>query len=435
MRPSVHTALRLAAAAFGLWAALSCAKAVPSTGDGDPIPLLFRASATGAVTRALPGVANAPLPVGYDTRERFSVYAIDQDRPFDEMPAAVALGRYYMHDVACSYDAAWRAWAPDTPYYWLPEAAASSLMLTFQAYSPSVAGEDCAGGAVLHGWTDGLRFPGFTPREPGAQYDLLYGDLHKDCRRPGYVPASGAPYDEPLDGDADRLGIDLRFRHALSWLTLRIKAKVDEDAVQGIRLQRVALTGVWDRGDFEQRLSDLAGPRWTIPSSAHEREYVVYENGGEVSDGVRLYEDDDDPDGGYYTLPVQLMVVPQALLHPGADSSDPADDTHVGIEIVYSRTIMTTGRTVLATLRADLAAGNAGGYYSDGTSPVEAWETGMHYTYRLVINLFKIFVDPTVSDWTDYADADVMDGGGVVTDGHGVVGHDTGDPLFDGVWD
>ena len=61
------------------------------------------------------------------------------------------------------------------------------------------------------------------------------------------------------------------------------------------------------------------------------------------------------------------------------------------------------GKSITITETADLVTGNEGDYYTDATSvPIDAWEMGRRYTYKLTINLFKIFVDPTVEAWNDF---------------------------------
>ena len=60
-------------------------------------------------------------------------------------------------------------------------------------------------------------------------------------------------------------------------------------------------------------------------------------------------------------------------------------------------------KSITSTETADLVTGNEGDYYTDATSvPIDAWEMGRRYTYKLTINLFKIFVDPTVEAWNDF---------------------------------
>ena len=173
-------------------------------------------------------------------------------------------------------------------------------------------------------------------------------------------------------------------------------AKVPADAIQQIHLQKLRVLNVWNKGSFTQ-----SSASWAVDADAAETGYVVYENTGDADDGVLLNED-----LGFITVENALMLIPQDLLHPGADPVDPSDDTHITIEITYTRTIVDTGKTVTATETADLVTGNGGSYYDDttGGTPVDidSWDMGRRYTYNLTLNLYKVLVDPTITAWNDF---------------------------------
>ena len=372
-------------------AAGSCTVDVPA-GTDTPAAILFQRPAVQAQTRSDPGLPNAQMPVEYDIRERFSVFALAADDVFANLTAAQK-SRYFIDDEECAYNAAYNAWEPLTPYFWPAASALPDFRLSFQAYSPSVAAEDMT--ALSHDWDDGFRFTGFSPRPSGQQYDLLYSDRHLDKKRPNYTPDAGYPYDEANGDQGSRNGIDLCFHHALSALVFRIRAKIPEDAAQTIRLQKIVVRNVLDKGSFAQNVGATAA--WSIDSDTSETDYTAYENTGAPDEGQRLFETA-NPEHDFFLAPEALMLIPQSLSHTLG-----GEERHVTIDVTYTRTINASGKSITITETADLVTGNEGDYYTDATSvPIDAWEMGRRYTYKLTINLFKIFVDPTVEAWNDF---------------------------------
>ena len=357
-----------------------------------PLPIRFNAPAVNVATKADPGCPNELLPLAYDTDEHFSVYAMEASSVFNGLDAA-AKNRYYMSNEECAYDSGFNAWAPLSPFYWLP-AIVGTYYMNFQAYSPTAAADDIT--TLSHSWDDGFTFTGFTPRTPGQQYDLLYSDRVTDKQRPNYNPENGAPYDDDSGDAGSYSGIDLHFHHSLSAVLFNVKAKVPQDAIQQIHLQKLSVKNVWNKGTFTQ-----STPAWSIDAGAAETAYVVYQNTGSATQGLQLYEEQ-----GFVSLPNKLMIIPQDLLHPH-DALDPDDDIHIVLEITYTRTIVATGKTVTATETADLVTGNNGSYFqasigSGAPVVIDSWDMGHCYTYNLTLNLYKVFVDPTIKPWTDF---------------------------------
>ena len=357
-----------------------CTRTLAEMRDETPVALVFNTPAVGPSTKADPGAPNAEMGVNYSTSEHFSVYALAHTAPFASLTTPAELSNYYIENEECEWEPSINAWAPQHPYFWLPPAV-GSFYLSFQAYSPSAARDDCS---VSHDWTGGFSFSGFRPRAVGSQYDLLYSDRHLDKQRPDYTP--GVPYDEISGDGAAYNGIDIRFRHALSSIRFKIKANVDEHAIQTIRLQSIRVINVWDNASFAQHL-DGGTPVWTPDGDAAEVSYYAYRNTGAAASGVQLTSTP-------YVAPDLLLLIPQNLDH---------GTNHVKIEVRYSRT--TGGSTSITTDTIDLVTGKSGSYfqYDDGGTPVniEEWKMGYRYTYNFTVNLFKIFVDPTVDHWND----------------------------------
>ena len=169
----------------------------------------------------------------------------------------------------------------------------------------------------------------------------------------------------------------------------------DKDAAQTIRLQKIVVRNVLDKGSFAQNVGATAA--WSIDSDTSETDYTAYENTGAPDEGQRLFETA-NPENDFFLAPEALMLIPQSLSHTLG-----GEERHVTIDVTYTRTINASGKSITITETADLVTGNEGDYYTDATSvPIDAWEMGRRYTYKLTINLFKIFVDPTVEAWNDF---------------------------------
>ena len=378
--------VRRRGAAMLFAAALSVCGCVNKVGDcgQDREPVYFNVPVV-SPTRTNPGAANTEIGQSYDTREHFSVFAIDQDRPFDNLTPAMK-ERYYMQDLECAYDPSVNGWAPLVQYYW-PPFTGGNFYLSFQAYSPSAAEEDMT--SLGHDWTGGFTFTGFSPRAVGQQYDLLYTDIHKDRQRAHYTPGVGYPYDDSSPNPY--MGIDLNFRHALTSIVFKIRANVDENALRTVRLQSIRVVQAWDKATFAQNIG--SDPSWTPDADATEASYYAYRNTGAATDGVQLTGTD-------FTIPNAMLLI---LDHT-------ATGHHVRIEVSYSRT--TGGTTTVSTDTIDLVTGNGNNYYQytdEGNNlvDIDSWKIGYRYTYRFTINLFKIFVDPSVDPWADYGGIDV----------------------------
>ena len=174
----------------------------------------------------------------------------------------------------------------------------------------------------------------------------------------------------------------------------KIRANVDENALQTVRLQSIRVVQAWDKATFAQNLG--SDPSWSIDADAGEVSYYAYRNTGAPAAGVQLLATD-------FTAPNALLLIPQDLDHSTTGN-------HVKIEVSYSRT--TGGRTTVSTDTIDLVTGNGNSYYQykdadDNYIDIDRWKMGYRYTYRFTINLFKIFVDPSVDPWLDHGSIDV----------------------------
>lgn len=360
---------------------VSCAKKVPElvVEDTSPARLSFSAPAVAPKTKAVPGEMGST----YNTTEHFSVYGLLHTNPFVSLTVSEkASTNNLMTNVDCGYNSTLGGWDPASgtagqAYYW---PMAPDARLSFQAYSPTSAATD-SDMTVAHSWTDGFTFTGFTPKEPGSQYDLLYTLRHTDRQKANF---SGNPYDETTGDQGSYNGIDLVFHHALSAITIKVRTAAS--GLTTYHLKRVRVLNVLPSGTFVQNLAadNTESPVWT--ASGTERVYNVFSG----DDALTTTATQKGP---------TLLLVPQDMLH--THGSDP--DSHITIEIVY---FSQTGSTQLPdqTATIDLVTGNGGDYFQgsiDGGTPfdIDKWQAGYRYTYDVSIGFNRIFLDPQTTLW------------------------------------
>lgn len=322
----------------------------------------FEAPAVTGITRAalVPGEMVNP----YDQGEHFSVYALyfanGTYMNFDD-------GTLYMDDVETAYNAGGQYWDSESvpggqAYYWPKKGS-----LTFAAYSPSGAAEDCsvAWGAA------GFTFTGFTVQDdPADHYDLMFSER-------AYNKTQSAASSTAYKG-----GVDITFKHALSSVVFKTKLG---DTYEGhtITLKNITLKNTFTTGTFNQGLVDennavTTAAAWTGQKTENTAGYVAF-NGTEV---ITSTTDAVEPAGA-----TRLIVLPQELAHDGAK--------HVTIDVTYS--VDSGGLEYDATKTIDITQGYG----------LTEFEIGKRYTFTLIFGLDEITFSPDVDEWEDVPGIDI----------------------------
>lgn len=315
----------------------------------------FEAPAVTGITRTalVPGEMVNP----YDQGEHFSVYALYfADGTYTNFNA----GTLYMDDVETAYNAGGQYWDSESvpggqAYYWPKKGS-----LTFAAYSPSGAADDCK---VTWG-AAGFTFTNFTVQsEPAKHYDLLFSERAYNKTQ---SEASSTTY---------KGGVDITFKHALSSVVFKTKLG---DTYEGhtITLKNITLKNTFTTGNFNQGLGDANGAvttaaAWTGQKTENTAGYVAF-SGAEVINSTTAAE----PAGA-----TRLIVLPQELEHDGAN--------HVTIDVTYS--IHNGTNEIAQTATIDISQGY----------DLTAFEIGKRYIFTLIIGLDKITFSPDVDEWED----------------------------------
>lgn len=315
----------------------------------------FEAPAVTGITRA--ALVPGEIGTGYDKGEHFSVYALYfANGTYTEFGD----GTMYMKNVETAYEETDNYWdsenAGGQAYYWPNKGS-----LTFAAYSPSGAANDCtvAWGAA------GFTFTDFTVQNnPAAHYDLLFSER-------AYNKTQSETSSTTYKG-----GVDITFKHALS--SVVFKAKLG-DTYEGhtITLKNITLKNTFTKGNFNQGLVDennavtTTAAAWSGQNTENTAGYVAF-NGAKVIASTTAAE----PTGA-----TRLIVLPQDLAH---------ETNNVTIDVTYSIHNGTNEIDQTATINI-----------TDPGYNLTEFEIGKRYIFTLIIGLDKITFSPKVDEWVD----------------------------------
>ena len=231
-------------------------------------------------------------------------------------------------------------WGGVTPYYWPKNGA-----LRFAAYSP-------ADLDIAHN-QEGDTFSGaYTqPSKTNETWDFLV-----------------APTSESYTAMTAAENVSIVFEHALSWITLQVKAK-DEAAKNVFTIKSVKINGVNTTADFEasmlgqEMVQYESWTNWGTPA-----EYVVFDGVQGVTAEPTVIE----------TTPAGTLVIPQTTTNvtvvfnqKGVNGTMDMTDMEVNLDLVLNQ-------------------------------DNEPWRPGYHYIYTLVFGLDEILINPSVDIWNEY---------------------------------
>ena len=271
-------------------------------------------------------------------------YALEEGKTW---AANSADGQTYMDNVEISYNATDLIWEPAKTYYW-----PLSGSLTFVGYSPY----GCNGTVAYAPATKALTVTDFTQVATAAdQEDLMWATTNPDLtdNQSTYTSESAT---------STKTGVNEVFHHALSQVCFAIKKAagledyvITVDTIKFNAYSKGTLTVTNDVPAWASQSADLSFTAGVTSQEATDAAFVAY---GDAN-----------------------MPVPQTL----------AASTQQ-LTIGYSMT--TTGGVNMGhkTKVVDLL----------GTD-VTAWAVNTKYTYNILIDLDKIYFNPTIVEWTEGA--------------------------------
>ena len=229
------------------------------------------------------------------------------------------------------------------------------------------------GGAKTYYWpkNGALRFAAYSP----ADLDLAHEQVGDVFSVDGYVQPSNtaetwdflvAPTSESYTAMTAAENVSIVFKHALSWITLKVKAK-DAEAAEVFTIKNVTINDVNTTAYFEASMLDgIQNEEWKNLGTPVE--YVVFDGEQGVTGEAAVIE----------TTTAGTLVIPQATTN---------------VTVVFDQkgvngTLDMTNMEVTLDLVLD--------------QDDEPWKPGYHYTYTLIFGLDEILINPSVEDWTEY---------------------------------
>lgn len=236
-----------------------------------------------------------------------------------------------------------------TPYYWPKEGS-----IVFAGYANAVSD-------LTHSLTGNFSATDYT--QPAVNddtaKDLLFFDLTSQSYSDGPVPVV--------------------FKHAMSWLTFKVKAG-DETSAANFKIKSIVLKNVIKKASLT---TSENVPDWTKSTAAEDKaDITVFEDTAGVA-----------------------PTTTAALAQGGVDKVViiPQDATSVAITYVQAdgtengATKWGPEQTTVKNL-SGLSTNN----WKDGKNTGDTWNYASHYTYIFNFGLKEITLAPTVTDWEEY---------------------------------
>ena len=309
-------------------AMVACTKSEVNYNDASEISFAPVAStATKAVYGAVDGTT-------YPTGESFYVWGYWQgDVPAGSDNSAFTAPSKYIQGKAFKY-ASGNIWkGKDKSYYW-PKTGS----MIFACLSPV--------GAPVQGFNvdqhslagNAFNFAYVNPSETDKTVDLLWAN-------------NTLSYSEPAAGT----GVPVKFNHALSWITFRVKGEsVTQDGK--FVVNSLILNDVNTYGSF----NSAGNGAWT--SQGTPADYEVFNGNQNLTGGLVDLED----------TPKGTLVIPQTKA------------TDYTATLVYTNKLGDTD--IVETIDVKLGTG---------------WSIGVHYIYNITFTPTEILIAPEVVDWID----------------------------------
>ena len=324
-------------------ALVSCTKneVAPSVQQDE---ITFLAPVVGAQTKV-----NGLIGSTYNTGESFDVWCVHNAGDITEWGGAV-----YFSNVKATYDGTSTGWILSPKYYW-----PATGKLSFVAMSPSIdkatSYDNTNGFQITDAWMQG--------NDETKIVDLMYSDESLNNAKADYNLDG-----EEKTGDANTYkGVDIKFNHALSYLTFKVKSAADYTTTTKFKLNKITLSGVYTAGTFNQKAADP----WTEDTSGEKGTYIAYNNASGLEFDYSLAVDAPAQEGK------EIILLPQAL-------------TASQQKITVNYQISTDNGT--SWINQEQVA--------DIKGAITSWEMGKKYIYTITIGMNEIIFDPAVADWT-----------------------------------
>lgn len=339
-------------AAIASVAFASCVKNDPAPSVTEQQEIAFVAPVVGPQTKVY-----GEIGATYNTDESFDVWCVHNTADITEWG-----GTAYFSDIKATYNAGLGGWTLSPKYYW-----PATGELSFVALSPSLtnttAYDHANGFQITSAWSQGAN--------QDAIVDLMYSEPTFNCVKSSFVNADNDDDDD--SGNYKYNGVNINFKHALSYILFKVTTTADYSATTEFRLNTITLSGVYTTGTFNQKALDP----WAEDTAGATGTYVAYTN----TPGLEF---------GNSAVPAAAATGKEIILLPQALTAGQQ-------KITVNYQIRTNGGTWIDQVQeVDLK-----------NATVAAWEMGKKYTYNLSIGMTEIIFDPAVTDWTEVAGGNI----------------------------
>ena len=258
-------------------------------------------------------------------------------------------GQLYMDNVEISYNSTDKIWEPTTTYYW-----PLSGSLTFVGYSPY----GCAGTVTYVPGTKTFTVTNFLVNaDADAQEDLMWASTNPDLsnNQSTYTSESAT---------STLQGVNEVFHHALSQVKFNIKKAAGLDDYT-ITVNSITFDA-YSKGTLT--IVNDGTPTWS--AQAKQDAFVFNTEGTDVVAPNNSAE--------FAAFGKANMTVPQTLVAGTQTFTLTYSLTKGGVDL---------GQKTISNL--DLLGGT-----------VDTWAANTIYNYNIVIDLAKIYFNPTIEEWT-----------------------------------
>ena len=323
----------------------SCVKNEPAPSVTQQDEITFLAPIVGPQTKV-----NGAIGARYDTQESFDVWCVHNVNDIQAWG-----GQVYFNDTKAEYDSQKDGWALNPKYYW-----PATGKLSFVAMSPSISNKttyDATNGfKITVAWSQGSNEDNIV--------DLMYSDESRNNAKAEFDADS-----EEKNGNKNSYkGVDITFKHALSYIVFKIKTTADYSATTTFKLNTITLSNIYTTGTFTQNVT--SGDNWTV-SGNEVGTYVAFNNAEGLSYGSSAVDAPAETTKEIILLPQTLTAKAQQLKVNYQISTD-------------------NGETWIAQEQTVDVLNDS----------VTKWEMGKKYTYTLSIGMTEILLDPAVAEWT-----------------------------------
>ena len=280
----------------------------------------------------------------------------------------------------------------DVRAYWANQPAGSTFsnpndvtiyLGTQEAAVPFTQKGNYWGGTTTYYWpkNGSLRFSAYSP----ATLDMAHtldGDVYTIAHKQAYATDKTidmliAPTTPSYTAQTATENVSVVFEHALSWITIKVKA-ANEEAAKAFKVHKVTVDNVFTEATLNAAMADgIQYAEWDATTLDNAQGYVVYSNtapnGQDVTTETKIIESL-KANGEYRNGTIVIPQVPTTLTIDYTQKAMPGTPALPGQSI-----------TIPLELNMESAV----------------WEPGKHYIYTVIFDLDEILINPSVADWED----------------------------------